>query len=1766
MIGPATAPSEEGIESVKDKGSFDHRAKAAPEAKASKKGYRTFTIEINHGGGFTRMELSRVATAWGLKVEHADVLMGSHPIGAIQRYAVECRQASSKILNHVDQVVVLDPREGEVELFKRLLLESRKSSLRPAGIQVQGRRLNLLGAADAAECRKLLNPILAPHRLNRVGHKRDQQEVSSKKKLTKLAYAVVGNDNAYWYNIEGFFSAHKLMEFPNFDKFGVHCMLSLFDFRTSSDEGFSLFLPRYRVGEVLPECPGDRSFPALDLMEQCSIKEDGHVTHYASIGERGAVETVYNHPFLAGEFFEFSRKVFSVNGVVYTASIHVDCVVGNKYLLNVKYTRFHPDDREEKVKMPMSALIDGGFVPALYQVLRQQAWSFDETSTSGLKSYWRLVHAEAGKIIPTKFRSRLLPWERSIAAAIERTGHRALYDALPDLGPLEGRGKNLKDIAQEGRVQRSMDRWGFERPIAEVCVRTQTDSTKVEFALELCAAFKSLLLTGWEKVKNLFHSIREWMRGDAPAVELDLVRLLRRLLHLAPPVKRALNVVERTLGNWGWLTNQRTQMLSLAAEHPLFFNALTVLVELTLSLVRVMGEESFKRVAAPMFLILSGLEVICDLVEWYYDDHHHGIALTRVLRDALFRTIAHGLLVLTPYPVAVVLHWAWNAWHGKGLRFYRDLYSALKEEQLSEIYVDAEVDASDFREFPESAVPVSLLVETSVGIVPLVTRPDIIQSARDRNWKCSKLHVLRNDASALIVKPTGSLLEVACLIASRLDVPLPYSPLKGAVKQGYRAACELYFGGIYSCQDLSYHVEPWTNDEFLTYLKGQEFGAEKYKLYEDRVRESESLQGPAVKPFEFYGKTDETLPNNPMHEGAQKTVKARPIFPIQASQLELMKFILPFKKRFEKTIKVVEPLSGCQHTFTYVMNSRPDILDAWHNEYQWIDGVHVLCLGDDNYTLFVNREQGFFGPNALAFAYDMVKCDRTCGYDFQRCFGDFLLRCGLSLKAYTDFLLSCKGLRKVTPKKVSDVAPDPQEEPSFWWNQEFYSTITGNPATSLQAFFAQMFFFGRAWWGWIRGPLAERRIENLIERITQSATLNGHILEWEKTAVARLGTVGPCQYAHIDRPYGSPYQMSFLGGYWVDDGEAKWFAFNFLKSATIFPDTKRIYTHDHVAMHCAAMAQDPVLSRTPLGRAFTGVFTRVAKRANLTDEDWRAAVIQLEASKRWWFKGRTKCVLSPISMDAWLSWLDQFYCSRDLSVPFSEHESLLEELSTVDSLPFFVQTPCVRLLYYPRFGWPKLETDDRLALDLLPKMTQLGNRVLSALNRLFFMSKQEKKIVRDVAKQVARQEVREQKRVETKDVRRQRKRKTEEASKAVVTALRSNTSGGQGPEVRAEITRLMKQFNPSYVEKAAYQYLLGLINPWIPGGLGSPHGRPVSVRTRPYQVRITGGFQSNASGFACLCMVADNWQPKSPSSSGNINDMLTPTNPVLGTVGNGPMIWGTTNTYVGTTIPNPVTLVPPSTVGVYADVPGGSPSNVDTIVPGASKPSLNAAYRLVSMECRVVPISAESTTAGQMCAFRKRNMADSSSGNVPVGRLYAEIAGGSEDIWDTQEVSISEWVPGKWLKVTLIPTTGVAMKMWPLLANGTNTGGAVAGGFIINATPANQGFRYEAVANYEFTEVPSYAAADFHKPLPLEINAADVPSAGLLALRPNQLVNATRQAHDYVNIRPAAQAMADHKTITEGSADEGWFSSIVNGATKAAPFIESAATLLASLL
>jgi hypothetical protein len=234
--------------------------KSSSEAKA----HCVFHVEVCKG----QRDLVRVAEMWGLKAVEVEKPTSSHPLGAIQRFAIEAREASSKVLNYRDVVVILDPRESEDKVFHDLMSVAHKCQAgvwkfgkwkggRPTGITVECSRKKIY-PGDSAECRFLVEPKLETHRMRFEDRKKTPPQKPGEpfrpvglKKRYPLSYAAVGNDNAYWHGIKDFFIAHSLDSYPRLGKDGVHCMLSMFDLRVKNDAGFCLFVPHI----IVPEKP-----------------------------------------------------------------------------------------------------------------------------------------------------------------------------------------------------------------------------------------------------------------------------------------------------------------------------------------------------------------------------------------------------------------------------------------------------------------------------------------------------------------------------------------------------------------------------------------------------------------------------------------------------------------------------------------------------------------------------------------------------------------------------------------------------------------------------------------------------------------------------------------------------------------------------------------------------------------------------------------------------------------------------------------------------------------------------------------------------------------------------------------------------------------------------------------------------------------------------------------------------------------------------------------------------------------------------------------------------------------------------------------------------------------------------------------------------------------------------------------------------------------------------------------------------------------------
>jgi hypothetical protein len=1290
-------------------------------------------------------------------------------------------------------------------------------------------------------------------------------------------------------------------------------------------------------------------------------------------------------------------------------------------------------------------------------------------------------------------------------------------------------------------------------------VRLQTDSTKVEFFLELCSAAKQLFFTGVEKLKEFFDWIRQSRSEEFVAVELDIVALLRRLLRVSPPLKKAGAWIDQRMGQWGWLKNQRNSFMSLSKTHPLFANAMLVLVEATMSFIRVLAEESFKRLASPLFLVLSGLEIICDLVDWYFAKDIFSVSISRVLRDAVIRTVVHGLLTLCPFPIAVILHWLWNVFHGKGLGFFQDLHEALERENRRQQFEEANLEMSDFSQVEGEHLSEKLLVKTAVGLVPLVNEPHLIEMAKRQVVRSDNTIMLMSDAARLIAKPTGRLLEVACFIHARMDMPLPYEPVDARVREGYQFARKLYL------KDKMDVVAPWSEEVFMEYLKGQKFPQAKLQSYIDKMNSLEELRT-ASKPISFFGKTDEKLAKNPMFPGAQGTVKGRPVFPLVAEQINMMRFLLPFKKRFEEPIEI--EYRGRVHTVTYVVDGKASRLDEWINRRSWEDGVHAIVLGDDCYILYVDHKTGKVGPNAIAFAYDLAKCDRTCQEQFQKCFGDYLTSCGMDLLTYANFIRSCTGLRKVDIKGTKDISPDGQDL-EFYWQQEYYSTITGNPATSLQAYFAQLCFLGRAWVEWVDDGRWD--LDVLIDKINWSGTQNGHILEWE-IIQKKVGVVTQM------RRYGDPRHLSFLGGYFSHNGlRFSWFSYNFLKALTVFPDTTKIYAGNHVAMHCAAVSQDLMLTRTPLGRAFRDMFVRIACNADLTKEDFRDAVAQYEVSRNWFVRKQMKdkhlSAEAIIGDGEWNDWLSSYADAKGFSSAVEANMLVIEELQSIVSLPAVLHTPCVDLFYLPRFGPPKVNLDKVWSLprlDLLPSLFQSGERVLSALSDYFLMSQKNSKKASKETKEVKKEVQKVERKLDKMDKEVREPKKARSRANGKIDAQKRELAGSLRnlpPDSASTLRNLARRGEASYVEKKNFQYLRGLANPWLRGMPGSPHGRPPHVETQTWQVPFQQTMQANTSGFCWAGVFADGWLPNTVGGSGGPADMLIPHAGCrkVCTSTNGHIMCGTTNTFVGTTIPTPATTINPVPAGMWSQVPGGPGASSNLVMPGSNLANLGCRVRMNSLELQITPVSSKLVTQGVVYAYRRIQNANVSVGAIVEGTTGAALVVSTPDKFELQTQALAEWPEGKWMRIALIPNSHVATKMWNMLADAAVVVGYSDAGFICTGCANDQTFRLRLVVNWETTRIPSYLSTDFHSAVPIEFSDSSAVDPGVLAMRPGVLTGMVRDEQK-PNERAPLQAMVDHKVLTEGPPEDNWVSSLTSGLVKAAPYVESAVSLIASLL
>jgi len=93
----------------------------------------------------------------------------------------------------------------------------------------------------------------------------------------------------------------------------------------------------------------------------------------------------------------------------------------------------------------------------------------------------------------------------------------------------------------------------------------------------------------------------------------------------------------------------------------------------------------------------------------------------------------------------------------------------------------------------------------------------------------------------------------------------------------------------------------------------------------ERLDLLEKEVNPKVPVQPIVGKGDEVLPVR-SDLGDDDTVKTRPIFPIDADQLDFMRWLLVWKHNFGRPFEMRR--EGHLFTFTYMLDSRADLLDT----------------------------------------------------------------------------------------------------------------------------------------------------------------------------------------------------------------------------------------------------------------------------------------------------------------------------------------------------------------------------------------------------------------------------------------------------------------------------------------------------------------------------------------------------------------------------------------------------------------------------------------------------------------------------------------------------------------------------------------------------------------------------------------------------------------------------------------------------------------------
>jgi len=579
--------------------------------------------------------------------------------------------------------------------------------------------------------------------------------------------------------------------------------------------------------------------------------------------------------------------------------------------------------------------------------------------------------------------------------------------------------------------------------------------------------------------------------------------------------------------------------------------------------------------------------------------------------------------------------------------------------------------------------------------------------------------VVDSDARKLLVKPTGTFLDMVVIEVARLNKPLPYKAQPAAWAEAQLVMDELF---VQPLKDEKGVFRALTPDELITYIYQRPWTESHKEETVQQIRKwktGQKLKGPVkVTP-----KKDEIIPNQPTlaADGGVAT-KTRPITPKADADVPGMSVAVPLKYYVGGTRRWA--VSGSDPTFmptkdpipgvftfstTYVPNPRSDSLGKWITENCKIWGLHIIMHGDDHYALYVCRNGQW-----RACALDMVSCDLTCAELFQRAFMWFVNE--LSDHATDDIMdLQFRNLTGRFELKHND----PRVKERMFVDKNEPTTNTGEGLTSLKAWFGQQsagFSVVKACW--VNGDFDPRRYKTAVQTVWRQL---GFIPEFEEDEKGNVWhDVSAC---------------TFLGGFFVPQvmqgsQEFYWCPNKVLKSYFTFPDVNAIYGDKFpLQKHMLVLTSDPDMDISPVTRELKSWYKRCAQAA-FGDAYWDMYSEALKkftsyyrhfdpyVAEQW--QQKKGLVVTPLSDLSFYPAADRL-CVRNGWAPgrgAGELQSLVGEIQKFGTSPFEKLSHSAMALYVMRFGPPKADpnsAEKHKPLSVLDAMGALALKIYQSM-------------------------------------------------------------------------------------------------------------------------------------------------------------------------------------------------------------------------------------------------------------------------------------------------------------------------------------------------------------------------------------------------------------------------------------------------------------------